>query len=137
MKNCGEIIERALNANNVKRKDFCEYIEMTPQNLTKLLRKTSLDARLLERCCEFLKLNPADFFDYSPESGDGSVLVGSIDQSVMIGEAKVCLKDTDGTLISQLIAEKDARIAHLEQAMLTLLTKLPDGSAVTHAPQKQ
>lgn len=121
MKNCGELIEKTLNAKRVKRRDFCEFIGMTPQNLTKMLRKSSLDAELLENCCRYLGLDPASFFDFRPSS-EGGVSVGSIEQNVGVGDAQVNFRDG---MFEKLLAEKDARIESLERTVGLLLSKLP------------
>lgn len=135
MKNCGEIIEKALNAKRVKRRDFCEYLQMSPQNLSKILRKQSIDAELLENCCRYLQLNPADFFDFRLGESAGSSKIGSIDQKVFVGEASVNLHDAEQILIDKLIAEKDARITSL-QSTVNLLSEIIRNQQSTNPSQE-
>lgn len=133
MKNCGEIIEKALNQKRVKRKDFCEFLQMTPQNLSKILRKPSIDAELLENCCRYLELNPADFFDFRLGEQSGGTKIGSIDQRVLVGDASVNFRDAEQMLMDKLIAEKDARIQTLQSTVDLLQNMLSQFSGANHA----
>ena len=117
MKNCGEIIEREINRKRVLRREISEYVGISAQNLSKVLRKDSLDADLLEKFCEYLDLDPADFFDFRPAYAGGKTNIGKIDQDVILGDATVNFHDAEVALMNKLIDEKDARIASLESTV--------------------
>ncbi len=142
MRNCGQILEKEIKRQHVLRKDISEFIGISPQNLSKLLRKANLETNILERACQFLNLDPADFFDYRPEYA-ASTRVGDIDQHHFEGTASVALgvpspdlyerllesKDTLLESKDKLLAEKDKRIELLEATVQMLKSQLTDKKA--------
>ena len=63
MKHIGSEIDKLLHAKGVKKKDFAKMLEMTEQNLSKILKKDSIDAALLEKIAKTLNVSPIYFFD--------------------------------------------------------------------------
>lgn len=63
MKNIGIEIDKILKERKLKQKDIAEKLDMTPMNLSKILRKNSIDAELLERIAILLGINVGYFFD--------------------------------------------------------------------------
>lgn len=117
MRNCGQILEKEILLKKVKRADLCEFIGIAPPNLSKLLKKESLDSSVLEKMCQYLNLDPADFFDYRPEYTRSGLNVGSISQDVKIGDAKVAIGSGEIELLRKLLEEKDQRIKSLERTI--------------------
>lgn len=115
MKHCGEILEREIQRKRVERKTISEYVGIYPQNLSKYLRKNSIDAEMLEKFCHFLNLDPAFFFDYRPEGSIPAVSVGEVNQSVGIGAAHVNISAMKEEMMQHLLEEKDKRIKLLEE----------------------
>ena len=115
MRNCGSIIETEIERQRIKRQDISAYIGFSAQNLSRVLKKESMDSAMLEKFCEYLRLDPADFFDYRPEYLGSGVKVGDIRQRVGIGDASVSIGRDEA--LQQLLAEKDARIRALELAL--------------------
>lgn len=134
MRNCGEIIEKEINRKKVLRKDISAFVGINPQNLTKVLRKDSLDASMLEKFCQYLDLDPADFFDYRPGYLGSSTHVGTIAQSGVIGSANVNFRDAEIELRNKLIEEKDARISTLETTVTLLKNVIENLSMGSHDP---
>lgn len=114
MRNCGAIIEKAIKQQRVMRKDISAFVGISPTNLNKLLAKESIDAYQLERFCQFLNLDPCEFFDYRPGYTAPSQ-VGSLEQHTVIGTNQVAVNNPTDTIIERLLSEKDKRIEALEQ----------------------
>lgn len=121
MRDCGTIIEKEINRKKVVRRDLSEFIGTSPQNLSKILRKDSMDAATLEKFCQYLDLDPADFFDFRPEYKKSGQSVRDIDQQVIVGTAAVNISANEIELMERLLKEKDARIAALEKTVDILL----------------
>lgn len=124
MRDCGSILEKEINRKRVIRKDLSEFIGTSPQNLSKILRKDNIDVATLEKFCQYLDLDPADFFDFRPEYVRPGHNVGDIDQQVILGSAAVNISANEIELMERLISEKDARIANLEKTLDVLLGRL-------------
>lgn len=124
MRDCGTIIESEINRKKVVRRDLSEFIGTSPQNLSKILRKDSMDATVLEKFCQYLNLDPADFFDFRPEYVRSGQSVRDIDQQVILGTAAVNISANEIELMERLLREKDARIAALEKTVDILLGKM-------------
>lgn len=120
MKNFGEFLNKELSRKQVKRKDFCAYLEIHPQNLGNLLKKESVDAIVMEKACKYLGVDPAVFFEYRGPFGSPSPIVGSIDQDVKIGSASVNVMASERELMEKLLAEKTQRIESLEASLAKL-----------------
>lgn len=116
MKHCGEIISKEIERKHLLRKDLAAHLGHVPQNMKNILSKSNFDCRTLEKCCEFLGLDPADFFDYRPGHTSTGVKVGDIDQQVGIGTASVNFSAHERELLERLLDEKDARIRNLESS---------------------
>lgn len=111
---------------------LCEAIGIYPQNLSKYLRKESLDSNLLEKFCMYLNIDPASFFDFRPYQKEQGVNVGTIHQDVTgLGDAKVTIGSGEVELMRQLMEEKDKRIALLEKSNRLLETLLENQKART------
>ena len=121
MRDCGAILEKEILRKRVLKKDLSEFIGTSPQNLSKLLRKDSLDVATLERFCQYLDLDPADFFDFRPEYTKRNVGIVDVDQQKFLGSAAVNISNSEMELMKRLLDEKDARIASLERTIDILL----------------
>ncbi|MBD5355724.1 MAG: helix-turn-helix transcriptional regulator [Bacteroides sp.] len=119
MKKCGEVIDQILTKRRIRRNELCAYLNISPQYMTKLLKKDSLDAEMLERICQYLEIDPADFFDYRPNDNNKPMSISSVDQKVWASDTHVNMHGTSSIssieLLNLLIKEKDARIAGLEE----------------------
>ncbi len=120
MKHCGEILSREISRKKVLRKNVAEYIGVTPQYMNRLLSKSSLDSDMLEKFCEYLDLDPADFFDFRGSGNESLLNVGDIDQHVVFGSAAVNFSVSERNLMERLLAEKDARINDLRRTIDSL-----------------
>lgn len=121
MRDCGAILEKEILRKRVLKKDLSEFIGTSPQNLSKLLRKDSLDVATLERFCQYLDLDPADFFDFRPEYTKRNVGIVDVDQQTFLGSTAVNISNSEMELMKRLLDEKDARIASLERTINILL----------------
>lgn len=117
MRDCGAIIEAEIVRKKVKRKLISEYAGMSPQNLSKVLKKKSIEAELLEKFCQYLGLDPMSFFDYRPE------YCISVQDIPNTGEPAQYDSSTNREveLLERLLEEKDARISDLERTIQILL----------------
>lgn len=132
MRNCGEILEREIQRKKVERKTISEFVGIYPQNLSKYLRKESLDAGLLEKFCQYLNLDPANFFDYRPDGALASVSVGGVSQNVGIGAAQVNISAMKEEMLLRLLEEKDKRIKLLEEHTELLKNELSRYESENH-----
>lgn len=121
MRDCGAILEKEILRKRVLKKDLSEFIGTSPQNLSKMLRKDSLDVATLERFCLYLDLDPADFFDFRPEYTKRNVGIVDVDQQKFLGSTAVNISNSEMELMKRLLDEKDARIASLERTIDILL----------------
>lgn len=124
MRDCGAIIEKEISRKKVVRRNLSEFIGTSPQNLSKILRKDNMDAATLEKFCQYLDLDPADFFDFRPEYVKSGQTIRDIDQQVMVGMAAVNISASEVDLMERLLKEKDARISNLEKTIDILLGKI-------------
>lgn len=126
MKHCGELISRELERKKVMRKDLALYLKVTPQYISKLLVKSSIDAEQLEQMCRYLSIDPADFFDYRPDVVTGD----PADDSLSVARNEI-------RNLERLLAEKDARIATLERAfeVLAMVTRAMDGKEIVSSAE--
>ena len=113
MRNCGAIILAEIDRQNVKRKDVCEFVGIQASNINKVLGKQSIDAGQLEKFCQYLNLDPMDFFDYRPEYIKHRV--NDIEQHHVIGTANVAVNGSSESIFERLLTEKDKRIEALEK----------------------
>ena len=118
-----------MNQQRVVRKQFCEFIGITPQYLVKMLKQPSLDSAKLERSCQFLGIDPGEFFDYHPDKSGHTNTIGSIEPKCVDDDTTVTLSTTEFELMKQLLEEKDARIRTLESNLEFIRELVTKGSA--------
>lgn len=75
-----------------------------------------MDADVLEKCCKFLNLDPAEFFDFRP-SYDGS---GDAESVSSLSDQRDDYSRAEMQLMELLLTEKDKRIANLEMTVAAL-----------------
>jgi transcriptional regulator with XRE-family HTH domain len=63
MKHFGSELHKIIERKNLKQKDVASMLKMTPMNLSKILRKKTIDASLLERFARVLNVSVLVFFD--------------------------------------------------------------------------
>lgn len=63
MKSIGRELNRLLNEKGIKKKDFAAKLEMSDVNLSKILKKDTIDASLLERISHELNIPVGYFFN--------------------------------------------------------------------------
>ena len=105
MKHCGQLIENILEERQIKKKDLAKGIGVPPQRIAKMLLERTLDSQLLEDICRYLKMDPAEFFDYRP--GFDNYISINIDSNG-VSYSKVAALDLQ--LINRLLATYDSRI---------------------------
>ena len=119
MRNVGQIIKDILKERRLMQKDLANALDMSPQNLSSMLNKPIVDCLTLERVCEWLQLDPADFFDYRPCYAGSTRQNTDIAQSVVIGSAEVTLSEpyqiSHSSMLDKLLASYEARIKTLEE----------------------
>jgi transcriptional regulator with XRE-family HTH domain len=81
MKHIGNELDIILSKNRkLKKKDFAEKIGMTDVNLSKIFKKSSIDAELLEKISKILNVPISFWFDEMPsdfqvsQKGNGNVI---------------------------------------------------------------
>lgn len=130
MKHCGKIIKAELERKGVLQKDLAEFLGIRPQNIKSLLLSESIDSFRLERICEYLNLDPADFFDVRPY-GEHKSILRDINQSQLFGSSSVTLSSNDAELMKQLLDEKEKRIENLEETVKLLKSLLSLNAPIT------
>ena len=129
MRNCGKILSDIIEARGLLSKDLANVMGVHPQNIRRIFERESIDSAKLEKACEWLHLDPADFFDYRPNGTNSQY--NDIDQSVILGNAHVTLSAEPATVYSsgmleKLLASYEARIKTLEETNLFLRTLLTE-----------
>lgn len=77
MKHVGEEIDRIIKERKLKQKDVAISLKMTAVNLSKILKKSSIDALLLEKIAKTFNLPITYFFDDIPQNGVNGNYVGN------------------------------------------------------------
>lgn len=126
MRNCGKILSDIIEARGLLSKDLANVMGVHPQNIRRIFERESIDSAKLEKACEWLHLDPADFFDYRPNGTNNQY--NDIDQSVILGSAQVTLSEPASTygMLEKLLASYEARIKTLEETnsfLRSLLTE--------------
>lgn len=75
MKHIGNEIDNMLFQKQIKKKDFANSIGMSDVNLSKILKKSSLDAALLEKIAQALNVSASYFFDDNSLSSFEATLI--------------------------------------------------------------
>ncbi len=126
MKNCGKILSDIIEARGLLSKDLANVMGIHPQNIRRIFERESIDSAKLEKACEWLKLDPADFFDYRPNGRNNQY--NDIDQSVVIGSAQVTVSEPEpiyaSGMLAKLFASYEARIKTLEEINSMLMSLL-------------
>ena len=116
MKHCGEFIKEMLVRKHLQQNDLGRAFNKSESWVTKLLKKSSIDSKLLEEICMYLQIDPMVFYDYRPL--DQNVVNPDIKQNVGIGHAEITVSDP--RLIDKLLATYDARIEGYEAQIKSL-----------------
>lgn len=74
MKHIGKEVDNILFQRGLKKKDFADMLGMSDVNLSKVLKKSSVDAQLLEKIAINLQVPVSSFFD---DAVAGSVAGGA------------------------------------------------------------
>lgn len=118
MQDCGSLIEREIARQRVKKNELATFLNISPQNFSKLLHKQSIDSAILEKICEYLNMDPMIFFDFRP-NGHGS-LVGEVTQNNTLSTGQINLDTHNTAMFERLIEEKQARIEALQSNIASL-----------------
>lgn len=130
MKHIGNELNRILSEKrNLKKKQFADILGMSDVNLSKLLKKSTIQSDLLEKISRTLKLPITFWFDEAThpsihqngngnktQFGNGNVIVES--QANEIEHLKQIIEEKNILLI-----EKDALIAEKERTIQILISK--------------
>ncbi len=133
MKSVGSQIEKIIHEKGLKNKDVAKGLNMTAVNLSKILRKESIDSALLERFAKYFEVPISLFFE--DENGSSAINLGE-KNIALAGSGNNFFKENaqDVNTISkiteleqkvqhltELIKQKDIIIAEKERLINTLL----------------
>lgn len=122
MKHIGNELNTVLSARRIKKKVFAEKLGMTDVNLSKILKKKSVDAELLERISILLDMPIHFWFDegvslHSLELEAGDSYVPALSRKS---------QDPEVELLRALLAEKERTIQLLIKRVSTANPTLSD-----------
>jgi len=112
MKDIGNEVNKILTNRKIIKKDFSAKLGMSPVNLSKIFKKGSVDALLLERIAKALNVSITVFFD------EGQV-ASNIEQNT--NEIEYLRKEVD--MQKERLKDKEGQILLLEQ-LLTVQKQL-------------
>lgn len=126
MKPIGPIIKKHIEENGLVKKDIAGTVGISYNYLSTIFNKTTIDAELLEKICVAIKLNPAVFFDVTPEMQ--SKQYSDISATTFVGNAAVQIgRDILTEKIieekERVIAEKDKLLEEKERTIQILLDR--------------
>lgn len=102
MKSVGTELNKLLNERGIKKKDFASKLHMTDVNLSKILKKDSVDASLLEKIAKELNIPVSYFFTENQLNSDNC-------RTLKLASDKTELSNDSG--------ESSNRVQQLEEAL--------------------
>lgn len=137
MKHIGRQIDRLIQDRDLKQKDVAEEMGMSAVNLSKILKKESIDASLIERFANFFNVPVSYFFMDNVKPGTQSTSIGNSNTTIAVAEGGSRYevgarggKDeernrliAENEMLKRLIAEKDLLIAEKERMIQVLMKK--------------
>lgn len=133
MKSVGSQIEKLIHEKGLKSKEVAKGLNMTPVNLSKILRKESIDSALLERFAKYFNVPISYFFEDQKGAsavnmgegnmalaGSGNNFFGESGQPSNTNSKNIELEQKVQHL-TELLKQKDIIIAEKERLINTLL----------------
>ncbi len=139
MKHIGEEINNILMSRKIVKKRFAEELGMTDVNLSKIFKKKTIDAALLNRIAKLLNLPISHFFDEKSETAPnighqvigqgnqvGDILLSDHKSKMTLLERKLEKALVENDFLRQEIADKKALIEEKERYISLLLQQKHD-----------
>ncbi len=130
MKHIGNEIDSILAQRKIKKKDFAKKIEMTDVNLSKVLKKASIDSLLLEKIANALSISASYFFDKQDQCsyteighrvfGTGNKIAGNISLPNCIADLEKAHMEI-GFLKKELASQK--LLTEEKERLITIITQ--------------
>lgn len=111
MKHIGKTLKAHIEREGLQKNLIAAQVGITPNYMSVIFGRPSLDAELLEKLCRATNLSPMSIFELP---ANGKVISG-VSAKTIIGDAAVNLGDN--SLLSALIEEKERTIAEKERVI--------------------
>lgn len=139
MKHVGKELYNILRDRKIKKKDFAAQLGMSPENLSKIFKKESVDAERLGQIADLLNLPISHFFDGKSDATTnighkvigqgnqlGDILLADHEDQLASLERKLEKAQVENNFLRQEIADKKALLEEKERYINLLLQQKHD-----------
>lgn len=107
MKHIGNEIKRLIDEQHLTKIKVAQAVGISPNYLSTIFLKSSIDCALLEKICKVINAHPAQFFD---DGTNSSYHVSGLNTQSQFGNATVQISQGEASAMHQLLAEKERTI---------------------------